>query len=91
MSVAETHKEHASSDFRDRVLNVVVGQGMIDEPDHACVRGHAEYSQKVMYIYDSKMTIATGNDIEKCSSKYKAPFQLLFVKIDAVKYAIMIS
>lgn len=75
MSVAETHKEHASSDFRDGVLNVVVGQGMIDEPDHAFVRGYAEYLRKVMYIYDWKMTMATGNYIENFFSRYKTPYR----------------
>lgn len=37
MSVAETHKERASSDFRDRALNVVAGQGAIGEPGRAFV------------------------------------------------------
>lgn len=37
MSVAGTHKERASSDFRDGALNVVAGQGAIEEPGRALV------------------------------------------------------
>lgn len=41
MSAAEAHKERASSDFRDGLLNVAAGQGMIDEAVGAC--GYAEF------------------------------------------------
>lgn len=52
MSVAETHKERASSDFRDGLLNVVAGQGMIDEPARPCpfVCGYAEFYGESSFV-----------------------------------------
>lgn len=53
MSVAETHKERASSDFRDGFLNVVAGQGMIDEPARSCpfVCAFAEFSSESISFF----------------------------------------
>lgn len=49
----QRHTERTSSDFRDGLLNVVAGQGMIDEPIRPCpfVCGFPEFSSKSVFFF----------------------------------------
>lgn len=63
MSVAETHKERTSSDFRDGFLNVVAGQGMIDEPTRLCpflCVDLLNFPVKVSFFSDSNITVVNN-------------------------------
>lgn len=87
MSVAETHKERASSDFRDGLLNVVAGQGMIDEPARPCpfACGFAEFSSESIFFFcDSKIIVVKNSQIvtHTCFSSFKFCHQILFTDIN---------